>query len=182
LVAAQEEYKTYTSDVVFDADGKCTVSQEELDLTYKFEGTTGAVGSVTASLRSGNPQATASVPEGIELSKFYVITFNIEEEDFASVQITFSYADSKNTQPPYEIYKYIAESDSYVKLLTTVDEQAKTLTTTITSTEDPLFAVGGTWFGKVPDDATSTWVIVSVAIVGVIVVAFLFVRLRNSNS
>ena len=113
--------------------------------------------------------------------KFFVITFDINEEDFASVQITFSYADAKNIQPPYSIYKYIPESNSYFKLLTTVDEQAKTLTTTLTSTDDPLLAVGGMWYGKVPDEATSTWVIISVAIVGVIVAAFLFIRLRSSG-
>jgi len=43
------------------------------------------------------------------------------------------------------------------------------------------FAVGGMFSGEVADSGTTTWIIIAVAVIGIIVAAFLFIRLRNSG-
>lgn len=185
LVGAQ--YSTEkTTQITLDSSGFFTAYEADLGITYVVNGISGASGSVTAAVYSGNPQATASIPSGVGLSKFTVITFDMDADDFTAATITFSYTDDdlENLQAPFAVYKYLPDSDSFVELSTVVDVNAKTMSVTLTSVDDPLFAIGG---AMVVDDAlgTSTWIIVAVAAIIVVVVAvwvvFLVMGRRNSG-
>jgi len=184
-VVANDAYTTQkTTQLNLDDHGVCTVIEEDLGIKYEIEGAAGATGSVTAAVYSGNPQPTASVPEGISLSKFTVLTFDMDAHDFTSATITFSYTDEDvlNIQPPYTIYKYLPASDSFVEIPATVDTEAKTLTITLSSTDDPLFAIGGAAIVNNVDDSTTLWfVVAALTIVAVIVTVFLVVRLRSAG-
>ncbi len=182
LVSSQ--YSTEkTTQIQLDSHGFEQVTVEELDVTYVVDGVPGATGSIITSVYSGNPQTSASYSNEIGLSKFTVITFDMDPTEFTSATVTFNYSDSdvENLQPPYSIYKYLPESDSYVEMPTTADLDAKTLTITLTSVDDPLFAIGGTKIVESTDGSTMWILIIAIAIVVIIGVLFLVVRLRNSG-
>ena len=182
LVSSQ--YSTEkTAQIQLDSHGFEQVTVEELDVTYVVDGVPGATGSIITSVYSGNPQTSASYSNEIGLSKFTVITFDMDPTEFTSATVTFNYSDSdvENLQPPYSIYKYLPESDSYVEMPTTADLDAKTLTVTLTSVDDPLFAIGGTKIVENTDGSTMWILIIAIAIVVIIGVLFLVVRLRNSG-
>jgi hypothetical protein len=144
LVAAQ--YTTQkTVDVTLGSDGTFTADESDIGVSYEIQGTAGATGTVTASVYNGNPQATASVPSGISLKYFVVVTFDMSASDFTQATITISYSgsDVANLQQPYAVYKYLADNNSFVALPTTVDETAKTVSVTLISVDDPLLAIGG---------------------------------------
>ena len=178
FVAAYETEKT--SPFTLDENGNCIVNEEELGISYEVVGTVGANGSITTTVYEGNPQATAGIPEGIQLSKFIGIAFDMDSDDFMTATITFSYSDTQDIQPPYSIYKYISESDSYVKLLTTVDEEAKTMTIILTNTDDPLFAVGGMGSDNILNNETTVWIAIIVVAI-IILFVFLVVWLKSSG-
>jgi hypothetical protein len=75
-----------------------------------------------------------------------VVTFNMNASDFTNATITISYtsSDVAGMGQPYVLYKYNPDNNSYVALNGVVDTSAKTITVTLTSTNDPLFAIGGT--------------------------------------
>ena len=183
-VAQYEQYGTQkTTNFTIDSTGSFTATETDIGVTYHIEGTPGATGSVTASIYSGNPQTSANVPEGVGLTKFIVITFDIDSNDFTTATITFGYTDSdlKNIEPPYMIYKYLPGANTYIEIPTTIDEQAKTMTITLTSTDDPLFAIGGSAVENT-DDGSMTWIIVAaVAIIVVVVGVLLVIFLRKSG-
>ena len=175
-------YATSTTPFTVGSDGTVTATDADSGITYSVEGTAGATGSVTASVQSGNPQATASIPDGISLNKFLVITFDMTASDFIEAQITISYSDSDvaNLEQPYAIYKYLPESDSYVQLFTTVDTTAKTMSVTLTSVDDPLLAIGGSATSEDAGIPTVSWIIVTVTVVIVVVLAvFIVIRWRK---
>ena len=60
--------------------------------------------------------------------------------DFNSAQIHITYTDEEvaNLQAPFAVYKYVASSDSYVLMPSTVDTAAKMVTVTVASIDDPL--------------------------------------------
>lgn len=184
VVAAANSYSSQiTSEFLLDSTGQWTKCQEDLGVTYEIKGTPGAVGSVTTSAYAGNPQASAVIPEGISLTNFRIVTFDVDASKFESAKITFSYSDSdvQNIAAPYAIYKYLDASNSYVKLPTTVDTEAKTLTISLSNAADPLFAIGGASVAN-NGDGTTTWIIIAVlAIVLVIVAVILVVRLKNAG-
>lgn len=178
---ARADYQTYNSPIYVDLNGHCEFYQEETGITYEITGTPGSVGTVIVNVENGNPYTSAYYPEGIGLSSFVTISFDMDSEEFSSATISFSYSDSdvESIASPYAIYKYLPNSDAYVEIPTTVDEQAKTLTITLTSTDDPTFAIGGA--AIVNDSADNTmWIIIgAVSVIIVVVVTLLFMRMRS---
>jgi hypothetical protein len=182
LVAAQ--YTTQkTTDVTISSDGTFSATDSEVGVSYLIQGTSGATGTVTATVYNGNPQPTATVPDGISLTRFVVITFNMNANEFTQATITMNYADSdvQNIQSPYTIFKYVPSTDSYVELPSSFDSVAKTITITVTSLDDPLFAIGGaaTTTAGIP---ASTWIILAVSIVAIVLLTgFIVSRQRRPD-
>jgi hypothetical protein len=181
LAAAQ--YTTEkTTDIVISSDGTFSAIEPDVGTSYVIHGTPGATGSVTASVYTSNPQPTATIPEGVSLAHFVVITFDMNAQDFGSATIVIKYSDSdvNGMSTPYSIYKYNADTNSYTVLSSTVDTAAKTITITVTSISDPLFAIGGTTAAKGPEFSTTSWIVLAVAIIVIVVlVVFAFTRLRE---
>ena len=181
LVAAQ--YTTQkTTNLVIASNGTCTACDNDVGITYVVQGTPGATGSVTAAVYNGNPQPSANIPSGISLNHFVVVTFDMAAKDFSQATITINYSDSdvQNVKAPYTVYKYLPATDSYVALATTVDTVAKTLTITLNSVDDPLFAIGGTT-EVAPTSSIPVWtwaVTISVVII-VVLAAVLLIKRRN---
>jgi hypothetical protein len=180
LVAAQ--YKTEkTTDVTIGSDGTFAATESSVGVSYQIVGTPGATGTVTTEVYNGNPQPTASIPSGVSLTKFIVVTFSMKANDFAQATIIISYTSSEvqNLQQPYAIYKYNSESNSYSELPSTANTYAKTITVTLTSITDPLLAIGGTTTasGEIP---TSIWIIIAVVVIIVVLVnVYIFSRMRR---
>jgi hypothetical protein len=181
LVAGQ--YTTQkTTDLVVGSDGTCSVFEADLGITYVVQGTPGALGSVTAAVYNGNPQPLASVPSGVALSHFVVVTFSMAASDFSGATITFNYAvgDVQNIQLPYSVYKYVPESDSFVALPSIVDTVAKTITISLDSVDDPLFAIGGsTEVSPTSSIPVWTWAVTLSAIIIIVLAAVLLLKRRN---
>jgi hypothetical protein len=172
LVAAQ--YTTQkTTDLNIASDGTCSVYDADVGIAYLVQGTPGASGSITAAVYNGNPQPSASIPSGVSLNHFVVVTFDMAASDFIQATITLNYVDSdvQNIQEPYAVYKYLPATDSYVALSSTVDTVAKTITITLNSVDDSLFAIGG----AVVSDAPVTLVAWAIVVVSVIVIVLLSV-------
>jgi hypothetical protein len=180
LVAAQ--YTTQkTTAVTISSDGTFTASEPDVGVSYAITGTPGASGTVTADVYSGNPQATASIPNGTSLTHFIAITFNMNANDFsqATINITYTDSDVQNIQSPYAVYKYISNTNSYVALPSTVDTATKTITVTLLSIDDPLLAIGGATSTSGGLQAV-TWAIVIVSVIAIVLVAVLVVsRMRH---
>ena len=168
-----------TTDITIGLDGIFTKTEPDVGVSYVIQGVPGAVGSVTAAVYSGNPQAAASVPEGVSLSHFVVITFDMNAGEFSEAQIIISYndVDANKLQEPYTIYKYLPGNDSFVELSTTVDVDAHTLSVTLSSVDDPLLAIGGIGYDQSSTASPTTWIIVAVAVV-IIVLLAVFLVLR----
>jgi len=137
----------------------------------------GATGTVTAIIHSANPQPSASSPQGVELNKFIVVTFDMQQNDFDLAKLIFTYTDEdvENLQAPYVIYKYISQGNSYIEMPTVVDTQSKTLTVVLTSVDDPLLAVGGLALDQTTD--VNFWLIIAIIAVIIIgaIIAIIFV-------
>ena len=183
-VALADDYVPgLTNDVTIPANGVAHVDQSSTvgGVSIDIAGTPGAVGSVTTATYSGNPQAGATIPEDTTLTHFVVITFNFSAADFGGASITISYSDAEvaGISLPFGLYKYIPESDSYVKLTAVVDTGAKTITTTVSSTTDPLFAIGGVPVAEEPGWALPALAIVSITVIVIAVVAIVVAILLN---
>jgi len=183
FVAAQTAYDSIvTSEVSIPQSGVFTVDVSELDVSYEITGAPGATGTVTTAIYPDNPNPTATVPTGIGLTNYVVVTFNMDQSDFLKAVITISYtdADVEDLTIPYAVYKYIPESNSFIELTTVVDSVAKTMTITVTSIEDPLFAIGGTATVPPPPPSATYWVFISLAIIlAVILVSLAVIILRG---
>jgi hypothetical protein len=144
-VVAQSAYQSVTSNIAISSDGTCIIS-DDFGVTYNIQGTPGATGTVTTDVRNGNPQPTASIPAGISLTHFVVITFNMNAADFTKAKIVIPYNDNdvQGVQPPYSIFKYNPATNSYTELTADVYTNAKTFTITVVGVDDPMFAIGGT--------------------------------------
>lgn len=168
-----------TTPVTIGPDGTFSGSAQDIGVGYQIEGVAGASGSVTAQIYNANPQTSASIPEGVTLSRFVVITFNINSADFtkANIYITYTDADVANLQAPYTVYKYIASTDSYIEVPSSVDTASKLITVTVTSVSDPLFAIGGSALTSTasPDNSggfsSMAWVILAISIVVIVMLA-----------
>ena len=188
FVAAQDYYPTQrTTPVTILPDGTFSASEPDIGLSYQIQGNPGATGSVTAQIYNGNPQPTASIPDGVSLTHFVVITFNMYSGDFNSAQIHITYTDEEvaNLQAPFAVYKYVASSDSYVLMPnTSVDTAAKTVTVTVGSIDDPLFAIGSnTSSGNIVGFSNTAWIALgaSVAIIVLLAVVGVWYFKRHSE-
>jgi len=184
LAIAFGQYETSkTSTFTISSSGVANVAQSTTvgGVSMVIAGTPSAAGSVSTATYTGNPQPGASEPADVKLTDFVAITFNIASDSFQNATITISYGatDLTGINPPYSLYKYNADGNSYVALSSTVDTSTKTISTTVTSINDPLFAIGGTAApapSPAPGSALSVWgwvavVIVSLAIVIIVVLA-----------
>lgn len=182
VALAGAQYATErTTSVTISSDGIFTAGESSVGVSYQILGRPGASGSVTASVYSGNPQSNAAVPDGISLTHFVAITFNMSASDFSQATIKINYTDSdvQNIESPYAVYKYMSSTNSYVQLSSTVDAAAKTITVTLFSVNDPLLAIGGTAVASNALPAV-TWVIVIISVIAIVLVAVLvFSRLRH---
>lgn len=168
VVSAQSGYgNEVTTPVTIDSNGKFSGYAADIGVGYEIQGLAGAIGSVTAAVYNANPQASASIPNGVSLTRFVVITFHMNADDFtlANIYINYTDEDVSGIQSPFTIYKYLASSDSYVELASTVDTDNKMITITVTSIDDPLFAIGGASVGGSGGFSTTNWAILSVSIV-----------------
>jgi len=186
LVGAQNPVYTTqkTIDVTLDSSGTFSVSVPDVGVSIQITGTPGATGTVTVTANSGNPQPTANIPDGTSLTSFITIAFDMNPNDFSSATITLNYTNAmvQNLKQPYAIYKYDANSNSYVALPSTVDTTAKTITVTLTSITDPVLAIGGATIASGGGVPTSTWIIiVAVVIIIVIINVFIFTRMRHRS-
>jgi hypothetical protein len=180
-VAAAQYTTEKTTDIAISSSGSFVAVEPDIGISYQIQGTPGATGSVTAGIYTSNPQPTATIPDGVSLAHFVVVTFDMNANDFGSATIVLSYSDSDvhGISSPYTVYKYDPDTNSYSALPSTLDTDAKTITVTVISIEDPLFAIGG----STSNDAgfsTTSWVILAVAIVVIVIlVVFAFTRLRE---
>ncbi|MGA2681815.1 MAG: hypothetical protein ABSF44_08460 [Candidatus Bathyarchaeia archaeon] len=181
LVGAQ--YTTsQTTNVTIDSHGTFTATASNVGVTYDIQGTPGATGTVTADVYNGNPQPTASIPRGDSLTHFIAIAFNMNASDFtkATINITYTSADVQNLQQPYAVFKYVASTNSYTKFLSTVDTNAKVITITLNSINDPVLAIGGTKSVSAGGISGAVWAAIIVVIIAVIlIVVFIFSRRRS---
>ena len=193
LVALAQYETTKTANFTISSSGVAHVDQSTTagGVSIDIAGTPSATGSVTTATYTGNPQPDASWPVNVTLTHFVAITFNMATSYFQSANITISYSDSDvaGINPPYTLYKYNPDTNNYVALNSVVDTSAKTITATVTSITDPLFAIGGTTALTVtPTPVTPAvppwiWIVVAtVIIVIVFVVALRLLRSRASNT
>lgn len=183
-VLVEAQYMTsQTTDVTLGSDGTFTATQPNVGVSYQIAGTAGATGTITADLYNGNPQPTASVPNGVSLAIFIAITFSMNPSDFSQATITVNYDDAQvqNINSPYTIYKYVSSSNSYVALPSTEDANAKTITVTLTSVTDPLLAIGSGAIKSNSGSSTTTWILIVVSIVLVVVATVFVVKILKPS-
>jgi hypothetical protein len=174
-VVAQSPYDgAVTTGVALSSDGTCTVC-DNFGVTYEIQGTPSSTGTVTTQIPTANPQPTANTPNGITLTHFVIVTFNVNAADFTQAKITIPYTDSdvRGVQTPYSIFKYVPATDSYTELPAIVDENAKTFTVTVTSVDDPLFAIGGasSVSGNNGGFSTIAWAALAASVVIIVMLA-----------
>jgi hypothetical protein len=170
-----------TTDITISSNGTFTATEPSVGISYTIQGLPGATGSVTASIFTSNPQPAANIPDGISLAHFVVITFAMDPRDFSIATIVISYSDSdvNGISTPYSIYKYDADTNSFAAMPSTVDTNAKTITVTVTSIDDPLLAIGGNTSKNV-EFSTTSWAILAAAIIVIVFLGvFAFTRLRT---
>lgn len=182
LVAAL--YTTRTTEVTIGSNGTFAASEPDIGVSYSIKGIPGATGNVITDVYNGNPQPTATIPNGTSLASFIVIKFNINASDFAQATITIAYTDSEvqGLAQSYSIYKYNVDDNIYELFPSTLDTTAKTLTVTLNSINDPLLAIGGPTKTSAPNSQIplTLWVSIAVvAIVAVLLTVFLVRRLRS---
>jgi hypothetical protein len=185
LAVAQNPYPGgEVTQIEIDNSGSFIATASNAGVTYEINGTPGSTGTVTTTLYNGNPQATAEIPDGVALTKFVVVTFDFNSEDFMQATLTFSYSDADvaGLQGPFAVYKYIPETNSFVQLEGELDTTAKTITITLNSTVDPLFAIGGSNTSSVTEDVQTTlWIVVAIAVIVIVLVMFIFIKRRYSE-
>lgn len=167
FASAQSPYQTQTIPITLDSSGTFSGSAQDIGVIFYVQGTAGATGSVTTQLYTANPQPTASIPDGISLTRFIGLTFNMNPTEFtqATIYITYTEADVATLQAPYSVYKYDSASNSYVLMSSNVDTATKMITVTANSIDDPLFAIGGTPIQDNGGFSTTAWATLAVSII-----------------
>ena len=95
LVSAQSGYTNeVTTPVTIGSDGTFSGMASDIGVGYSIQGVAGATGSVTAAVYNANPQPSASIPNGATLTRFVVVTFNMNAADFSSASIVITYTDA----------------------------------------------------------------------------------------
>jgi hypothetical protein len=185
FVYAQYETQETTTVTIPDT-GVFTANQTTtVGVSIDIAGTPGATGSVSTYVPTGNPQPNAAIPTNTTLTHFIVISFNMSSSDFLGANITVHYTDSDvaGITQPFKMLKYIAESNSYIVLTaTSFDYTAKTVTFSVSSHTDPLFAIGGSTAAATPPPTTPTWLWATVIVVVVIIVLAAVMLLRSRRS
>jgi hypothetical protein len=188
VVAASAQYSSQaTANVTIGSNGAGHVDQSSSGgmVSIDIAGTPGTKGSVSLATYSGNPQPTASVPDNTKLIDFTVITINMPEGDFFGANIVFHYNDSNvaGISSPYLLYKYIPASNSYILQNAFVDTNAKTITLSISSLTDPLFAIGGASSATTtsPGVPALAWVLIAVIIAFAVFLVVLIVNRRRKS-
>jgi hypothetical protein len=139
----------YNTPVIQEAtivDGKAEVTGAA-DAKVEVYGTSGAEVTVSTTLYTDDPQPAATRDDGTRLAKFFVIEFDMNEDDFeyAILTIPFTEADVANMAAPYVLLKYDPDTNTYKELPEAmVDFETYTITVVLQSTTDPLFALAGT--------------------------------------
>lgn len=184
LVAADLYTTEQTTNVTLGLDGTFTANQSDVGVSYQITGTPNATGTVTADLYGDNPQPTAAITSGISLTGFMVLTFDMNPNDFTQATITIDYTafEVQNLNAPYAIYKYDSSSNSYVVLPSTVDTDAKTITITLNSINDPLLALGGATKTINKAVSTTTWILVAISIVIIIVATVVVIKILTPSN
>jgi hypothetical protein len=147
FVSAQYETQQ-TTEVVVGANGEFHADLTGVgkpNVYIDIVGAPGATGSVTTGTYSGNPEPGATIPENVELQHFLFISFNMNASEFVSANITIRYTDSDiaGITQPYTLYKLIG--NAFIAQTSAIwDTPTKTVTLTVTSITDPLFALGST--------------------------------------
>jgi hypothetical protein len=185
-VVAQSRYDgAVTTNVALSSDGTSTIV-DTFGVTYEIQGTPGSTGTVTTEIRTENPQPTSNIPSGISLTHFVIVTFNMNAADFSQAQITIPYTnnDVQGIQTPYSIFKYNPVTDTYTELAAIVDPNAQTFTITVTSVDDPLFAIGGATLVSDGDGGFSpiAWAALAASIVIIVLLAVVGVWYFRKNS
>ncbi len=187
-VVANAQYASQqTANFTIGTDGAGHASQSSLGgmVSIDIAGAPGTQGSVSLATYNGNPQPTASGPSDIKLIDFTVITINMPEGDFFGANIVFHYTDSNvaGISPPFTLYKYVPSSNSYVLQNAFVDTNAKTITLSISSLTDPLFAIGGTSAATTTSTGVPVlaWVLIVIIIVFVVFLVVLIVNRRRKS-
>jgi hypothetical protein len=189
--AALAQYETTkTANFTIPSSGIAHIDQSTNagGVSIDIAGTASATGSVATATYTGNPQPTASWPVNVTLTHFVAITINIAASYFQNANITISYSNSDiaGINPPYTLYKYNPDANNYVALNSVVDTSAKTITVTVTSITDPLFAIGGTTALVVtptpltPPVPPWIWVVVAIVIIVVVLVVVLLLFRRRT--
>lgn len=186
---AYAQYQTQqTANVTFDPNGLIHVGQSSTvgSISIDIAGTPGVTGSVSTATYNANPQTGASIPSGVTIAHFIVVSFGIPAHDFQSANITISYtaSDVAGLNQPYSIYKYNANTNGYLQLPSTVDTNAKTITATVTSINDPLLAIGGESTSPSHSSGIPSWTwiaVISVILVVIVVAVFFLTRRHPSN-
>jgi parallel beta-helix repeat protein len=136
---------TYNTTTTISTTGVEHITEtNNTGISIDINGKPGTNVTVTINVYNSNPQPSATLPEGVTLTHYSTVAFNMDPNNFtqATVTIRYSPSDVQGLTPPYAIYKYIPENNSYVELFTSNDLTSQTLTITLNSPNDPLFAIG----------------------------------------
>ncbi len=197
VLAQYETQQTTAFTVSSDSTAHVDQSSSAGAISIDIVGSVGATGSVTTATYNSNPQVGASIPDNVVLTRFIVVTFDMSSSDFISATITISYSDADvaGMSLPYVLYKYNPDTDSFNALEGVLDSSAKTITVTLTSTTDPLFAIGSTVASTVTPTAAPTqepsstsgvtwaWIAVGIEIVlGAILDLWVYFYVRRFNA
>jgi len=174
-IASAQYQPEKTINITIGSQGVFTATVPNVGIAYSIEGTPGTTGTVTANVYNGNPQATAEIPVGVSLTKFVAVVFDTPSQGLSQATLTFMLTDSDvaGLQDPYVIYKYNADSNSYVKLNGVVDKNANTITVATTGTGNSLFAIGGTPVSTAPKESSFLWIAIVGAVAIIIAVVVL---------
>ena len=91
---------------------------QEFGIKAIIRGTPGTNCTIQTYIYSGNPQPTASIPDGTSLTQFGAVAITMNTSQFTNVSITLNSTktDLQNIQPPYAVYEYVQSTNSYEKL------------------------------------------------------------------
>ena len=141
---------TYNTTTTISTTGVEHITEtNNTGISIDINGNPGTNVTVTINVYNSNPQPSATLPEGVTLTHYITVAFNMDPNNFtqATVTIHYSPSDVQGLTSPYGIYKYIPENNSYVELFTSNDLTSQTITVTLNSPNDPLFAIGNSFTG-----------------------------------
>ena len=161
---------------------------QEFGIKAIIRGTPGANCTIQTYIYSGNPQPTASIPDGISLTQFGAVAITMNTSQFTNVSITLNITKTnlQNIQPPYAVYEYVQSTNSYEKLPSTVvnfDAADRTITFTQTNLIG-LFAIGGAPVATITvgEGAIMVLLILVSVVVSIVVAVLIVIRFKRVTS